>query len=104
MIEPSQLKTAQKPTKTPQKTSSKTKSAPKAAAKQKKATAPKDKSPASLAKFYNISDFAEMTYLTENGVMHWLKQGRLTGQRDSNGEWQVDAANLEVPDVKRLVR
>jgi len=34
----------------------------------------------------------------------WLKLGRLTGQQIAGGQWQVDAANLEVPNVKRLVR
>jgi len=45
-----------------------------------------------------------MTYLTENGVMQWLQQGLLKGQQEAKGGWQVDAANLEVPNVKRLVR
>ena len=67
--------------------------------KKKKAT---QKKPA--AKSYSISDFAEMTYLTKNGVLDWLKQGRLTGQQNSAGEWLIEAANFEVPDVKRLVR
>jgi hypothetical protein len=45
-----------------------------------------------------------MTFLTENGVREWLKQGRLTGQQNESGEWVIDAASLEVPGVKRLVR
>ncbi|MGD9056606.1 MAG: hypothetical protein PVJ41_15570 [Desulfobacterales bacterium] len=45
-----------------------------------------------------------MTYLTENGVRHWLQQGLLKGQQDAKGNWQVEASNLEVPNVKRLVR
>ena len=56
------------------------------------------------AKSYSISDFAGMTYLTKNGVLEWLKQGRLIGQQNSSGDWLIEAANLEVPDVKRLVR
>ena len=72
----------------------------KAAAPEKKAT-PK---PAKAAKFFSVAEFADMTYLTENGVMQWLKQGLLKGQQDEKGDWQVDASNLEVPNVKRLVR
>ena len=45
-----------------------------------------------------------MTYLTENGVKEWLKQGRLIGLQDESGQWMIESANLEVPDVKRLMR
>ena len=55
-------------------------------------------------KTYSVAEFAALTYLTEFGVQQWLKQGRISGRQVSGGEWQVDAANLEVPDVKRLVR
>ena len=72
----------------------------KAAATEKKATS----QPAKSAKFFSVAEFADMTYLTENGVMQWLKQGRLKGQQSDKGDWQIDAANLEVPHVKRLVR
>ena len=74
--------------------------AEKAAAAEKKAT-PK---PAEARKFFSVAEFVDMTYLTENGVMQWLKQGLLKGQQDEKGDWQVDAANLEVPNIKRLVR
>ena len=67
--------------------------------KQVKAT---QKKPAT--KSYTISDFVDITYLTKNGVIEWLKQGRLIGQQNSAGDWLIEAANLEVPDVKRLVR
>ena len=53
---------------------------------------------------FSVIEFANMTYLTEFGVMEWLKQGRLSGQQVAGGEWKVAAANLETPDVKRLVR
>ncbi len=53
---------------------------------------------------YTVAEFVDMTYLTEFGVKEWLKQGRLTGQQAAGGEWTIDAANLELPDVKRLVR
>ena len=55
-------------------------------------------------KTYSVAEFAALTYLTEFGVQQWLKQGRISGRQVSGGEWQVDAPNLEVPDVKRLVR
>jgi hypothetical protein len=71
------------------------------AAAPEKTTAPK---PAEVKKFFSIAEFADMTYLTEYGVMQWLKQGKLKGQQNEKGDWQVDASNLEVPNVKRLVR
>ena len=55
-------------------------------------------------KTYSVAEFADMTYLTEHGVKQWLKQGRLLGQQNETGEWLVDSANLDVPNVKRLVR
>jgi len=70
--------------------------------------APKKEKPVkaktSAGKTYTIAEFAAMTYLTEKGVRDWLKQSRLAGQRDQKGDWQLDAANLDKPDVKRLVR
>jgi hypothetical protein len=72
----------------------------KAAVAEKKVPA----QPVKAAKFFSVAEFSAMTYLTEYGVMQWLKEGRLTGQQDEKGAWQVDAANLEVPDVKRFVR
>ena len=57
-----------------------------------------------VGRMYTVAEFAGMTYLTEFGVRQWLKQGRLTGQQAAGGEWQIDAASLELPDVKRLVR
>jgi hypothetical protein len=60
--------------------------------------------PAAMRKTYSIAEFADMTYLTELGVKEWLKQGRLLGQKKENGEWLVDAANLDAPNIKRLVR
>jgi len=55
-------------------------------------------------KMLSIAEFAGMTYLTEHGVREWLKQGRLAGQQNDKGEWQIEALNLDVPDVKRLLR
>jgi hypothetical protein len=72
----------------------------KAAAPEKKTAPP----PAETKKFFSIAEFADMTYLTEYGVMQWLKQGLLKGRQNEKGDWQVDASNLQVPNVKRLVR
>jgi hypothetical protein len=79
----------------------------KAVSQAKKAAAPKKKATAKsakAAKSFSVAEFADMTYLTEKGVMQWLQQGLLQGQQDATGKWQVDASNLEVPNVKRLVR
>ena len=53
---------------------------------------------------YSVAEFAEMTYLTEQGVLLWLKEGRLRGTKDDVGRWRVLADNLEDPNVKRLLR
>ncbi|MEE4263207.1 MAG: hypothetical protein V2I56_10990 [Desulfobacteraceae bacterium] len=78
------------------------------AAAAEKSTLPKKAKPAkaktSAAKTIPLADFVNMTYLTENGVKEWLKQGRLTGLQDESGQWMIEAANLEVPGVKRLIR
>ena len=86
------------------------KSVPKKAAAAKKSAPPKKAKPAkaktktSTAKTIPLADFVSMTYLTENGVKEWLKQGRLTGLQADSGEWMIEAANLALPDVKRLMR
>ena len=58
----------------------------------------------SASKTYSLAEFVNMTYLTENGVKAWLKQGRLSGRQNKTGEWMIDTANLDAPHVKRLVR
>lgn len=78
-----------------------------AAAPKKSPPAGKNKpsaAKAAAAKAYSIAEFAAMTYLTETGVTQWLKQGRLVGRQNDQGEWLIESANLDVPDVKRLVR
>jgi hypothetical protein len=42
-----------------------------------------------------------MTYLTKFGVKLWLKQGVLSGRPKQQGEWLVDADNLQTPILKR---
>lgn len=79
----------------------------KAATKPKKAAAPKKKATpksAKTSKSFSVAEFADMTFLTENGVMQWLQQGLLKGQQSARGDWQIEASNLEVPNVKRMVR
>ena len=95
----------------PKKTAAAKQSAPPKKAKAaaaKKSAAPKKAKPAkgtaSAAKAYSLAEFVNMTYLTENGVKEWLKQGRLIGLQDESGQWMIESANLEVPDVKRLMR
>ncbi len=56
------------------------------------------------AKTYDVVSFARLTYLTETGVRRWLRSGRLSGRVDSGGVGQVDAANLERPELKHLIR
>jgi hypothetical protein len=70
----------------------------------KKPAIKKEETPTDSQKTYSIAEFADITYLTEKGVAEWLKAGLLTGNQDSGGAWRVDAGNLEVPNVKRLVR
>lgn len=53
---------------------------------------------------HSVAEFSAMTYLTENGVRDWLKKGRLKGTQTEDGEWRIDAANLEAPHIKPLVR
>jgi len=110
MISSSELKAAQELSKkgktAPKKKTSK--AAPEKATAAKKPTPPPKSKPvakkASAAKAYTLEEFVNMTYLTENGVRQWLKQGRLSGLQNETGEWMIDAANLDVPHIKRLVR
>lgn len=56
------------------------------------------------SKTYTVTEFAQMTYLTEKGITDWLTKGLISGEKNSQGEWQVHSSNLEVPNIKRLVR
>ncbi len=83
------------------------KSTPNQTLSKKTASAKKEasaKSKKTSDKTYTIAEFASLTYLTEFGVQEWLKEGRLTGQQASGGEWKIEAANLEAPAIKHLVR
>jgi len=81
-------------------------STPKASAapQTKKRPAAVPSRPKTGAKSYSIKEFSDLTYLTEYGVEKWLKEGRLIPAEDASGQPRVDAANLEQPAVKRLVR
>jgi len=53
---------------------------------------------------YSVAEFSAMTYLTDFGVMDWLKKGRIKAVQDESGEWRIDSANLEITNIKRLLR
>ncbi|RJQ75036.1 MAG: DNA-binding protein [Desulfobacteraceae bacterium] len=53
---------------------------------------------------YTVEEFSTLTYLTCFGVQRFLREGRLTGTRDSSGRWRVDAANLENSNIQHLRR
>ena len=108
MIHPRELKIKEvqevsKATKPPAKQKAKKSSQKKAAAAAKKPMAPA-KGTAGGAKAYSVAEFVDMTFLTEYGVMDWLRKGRLTGKQNAAGEWLIDAANLDAPSIQRLVR
>jgi hypothetical protein len=63
-----------------------------------------DDTPAASDQAYDVRTFAQMTYLTENGVRRWLKMGRLSGRIDSDGQQVVDASNLDRPELRHLIR
>ena len=75
-----------------------------APAKAQKTAPAKTAQPSPAGQSMSVSEFSAKTYLTETGVIRWLKKGRLKGALTSGGEWQVDAASLELPAVKHLLR
>jgi hypothetical protein len=60
--------------------------------------------PLKTAQAYDVEAFARLTYLTEKGVRQWLKTGRLYTRRDDGGRILVDAANLDRPEIRHLIR
>ena len=92
MIPASELETDTKPTDPPQKPRARQAEAAPAA------TAPR------TGRAFSVAEFSAMSYLTERGVRNWLKEGKLKGHQAENGDWQVDAASLEDPHVKSLIR
>jgi hypothetical protein len=70
----------------------------------KKTAAEPKKTTTRLKKTFSVVEFSKMTYLTEKGVNDWLKQGKLNGGQDGKGNWLVDAASLQLPFMKKLIR
>ncbi len=59
---------------------------------------------ASDATPYDLDTFTQMTYLTEQGVRQWLKDGRLSGNIDTHGNVWINADNLNRPEIRHLIR
>lgn len=76
----------------------------KAPAKVKKTTAEPKKTTTRTKKTFSVVEFSEMTYLTLKGVNEWLKQGKLKGEKDKEGNWLVDADSLQLSFMKKLIR
>jgi excisionase family DNA binding protein len=53
---------------------------------------------------YSVSEFSSITYLTEYGVLEFLKKGRLQGVKDEKGQWRLEADNLRNPGMRHLIR
>jgi hypothetical protein len=51
-----------------------------------------------------VTEFSSLTYLTEYGVLEFLKKGRLQGVRDEEGQWRLGADNLQNPCMRHLTR
>lgn len=56
------------------------------------------------AQTYSVTEFSGLTYLTEYGVLEFLKKGRLQGIRDEKGQWRLGADNLRNPGMRHLLR
>ncbi|MDA8139627.1 MAG: helix-turn-helix domain-containing protein [Desulfobacteraceae bacterium] len=53
---------------------------------------------------YTIEEFSAISYLTPFGVERYLKEGRLSGLKNSSGQWQVDGSNITKEDIQHLLR
>jgi hypothetical protein len=80
------------------------KPSPKKSASADAKLSPSKKGKAGGSKTYSVREFVDMTFLTEYGVLDWLRKGRLTGKQNDAGEWLVDASNLDMPAFERFVR
>jgi excisionase family DNA binding protein len=56
------------------------------------------------AQTYSVTEFSSLTYLTEYGVLEFLKKGRLQGVKDEKGQWRLGADNLRNPGMRHLLR
>ena len=52
----------------------------------------------------SIIEFSKLTYLTEYGVLEFLKKGLLQGVRDNKGQWRLGTDNLQNPGIRHLLR
>lgn len=59
---------------------------------------------AGRSRSYTVAEFSSLTYLTEYGVVKFLKDGRLKGVKDNNGQWRLSADNLASPAIRHLIR
>ena len=75
-----------------------------APSRQGQAATPPPQTPPAAGRTLSIAEFSALTYLTEHGVRAYLKTGRIKGTQVEDGEWRIDAANLEAPHLKHLVR
>ncbi|MDZ7581106.1 MAG: hypothetical protein U5R30_10890 [Deltaproteobacteria bacterium] len=50
------------------------------------------------------SIFSALTYLTEFGVLEFLKKGLLQGVRDEKGNWRLSVDNLQLSGLRHLIR
>jgi hypothetical protein len=84
------------------------KSEPKTPVKPSKPDSPQkgriESPPKAGAKSLSLPDFSRLTYLTDYGVEEYLKTGRLRGSKDAQGNWRIDADNLDDPRIKHLIR
>ena len=55
-------------------------------------------------KILSVAEFSSLTYLTEGGVIEFIKKGRLQGVKDDNGNWQMSSENLQNPNIHHLIR
>jgi excisionase family DNA binding protein len=55
-------------------------------------------------KTYSVTEFSNLTFLTEYGVLEFLKKGLLQGIRDEKGQWRLGAENLRNPGMRHLLR
>ena len=52
----------------------------------------------------SISEFSKLTYLTNFGVLSFIKKGILKGFQDEHGDWRIKADALNSPNIKHLIR
>ena len=55
-------------------------------------------------KTYSVAEFSSLTYLTEGGVVEYIKKGRLKGIKDEQGNWQLSHENFQNPNIHHLIR